>query len=74
LPSIGERWLGACFGHQAMPAEIIRFSDYERKSRNADAVERDPADTAIIIVLPVIRIERYDFDEFPRCCSYVAPT
>ena len=41
-------------------AEVIRFSDYERKSRDADAVSpRDPADSAIIIVLPVIRLERY---------------
>ena len=37
---------------------IIRISDYDRRSRNPDAVSpRDPAD-ADVIVLPVVRIER----------------
>lgn len=38
--------------------KILRFSDYERRSRNPDAVPlRDPAD-ADVIMLPVVRIER----------------
>jgi hypothetical protein len=43
-----------------MPGKVIRFADFERKSRNADAQagQRDPADTAVIIILPIIRIER----------------
>jgi hypothetical protein len=42
-----------------MTAKIIRYRDPERKSRHADSVDRDPGDSAIIIVLPIIRIERY---------------
>lgn len=42
-----------------MTARIVRYPDPERRSRNADAVHRDPGDSAIIIVLPIIRIERY---------------
>jgi hypothetical protein len=35
---------------------VIRFADYERRSREPDAVSpRDPADSAIVIILPVIR-------------------
>jgi hypothetical protein len=33
---------------------VIRFSDIERRSRNADAVPRDPADTAVIVILPQV--------------------
>jgi hypothetical protein len=45
-----------------MAAEVIRFADYEQRSREPDAAHpRNPADAAVIIVLPVIRIERYDF-------------
>ncbi|MGD0421527.1 MAG: hypothetical protein ABSA68_18420 [Xanthobacteraceae bacterium] len=37
-------------------SNVIRLADYERKSRNPDAVPlRNPADSAIIVVLPVIR-------------------
>jgi hypothetical protein len=43
-----------------MPATIIRFADYEQRSKNPDAVHRDPSDSALIILLPVIRIERYE--------------
>ena len=40
---------------------VIRFPDPEHRSRQADAAfPRDPGDSAIIIVLPVIRIERYE--------------
>jgi len=42
-----------------MSVKIVRYPDPERKSRNADSVDRDLADSAIIIVLPIIRIERY---------------
>jgi hypothetical protein len=36
--------------------QVIRFADYEQKSRNPDAVSpRNPADSAIVIILPVIR-------------------
>lgn len=42
-----------------MGENIIRLSDYEKRSRNPDAVSpRNPAD-AEIIILPVIRIERH---------------
>jgi hypothetical protein len=38
--------------------DIIRISDYERRSASPDAVSpRDPAD-ADVIILPVVRIER----------------
>lgn len=37
-----------------MPGKVIRLCDYERRSRNPDAVSpRDPADAAQIIILPV---------------------
>jgi hypothetical protein len=42
-----------------MTAKIVRYPDPDRKSRHADSVDRDLADSAIIIVLPIIRIERY---------------
>ena len=46
--------------------KIIRFADYEQRSKNPDAVSpRDPADSAIVIVLPVIRVER-TFEERHR--------
>lgn len=36
-------------------AKIIRFADYEQKSRNPDAVSpRDPSDSALIIILPQV--------------------
>jgi hypothetical protein len=35
---------------------VVRLADYERKSRDCDAISpRDPADSALIIILPVIR-------------------
>lgn len=38
---------------------VIRFRDYERTRHDADgAAPRDPADSAVIIILPVVRIER----------------
>jgi hypothetical protein len=44
-----------------MPKEnVVRFSDFEQKSRNADSVSpRDPSDSAIIILLPLVRVERH---------------
>jgi hypothetical protein len=42
-----------------MSANIIWFQDYERKSRNPDAVNRDLCN-ADVIILPVVRIERAD--------------
>jgi hypothetical protein len=37
-------------------AQIIRFADYEQRSKNPDAVSpRNPVDSAIVIILPVIR-------------------
>jgi hypothetical protein len=45
-----------------MNENVIRFDDYERKSRNPDAVSpRNPADSAVIIILPMIR----QFNEIP---------
>jgi hypothetical protein len=41
-----------------MSAKVIRFSDHNRKSREPDAVDRDPAEHNVII-LPVVRVERY---------------
>jgi len=42
-----------------MSDNIIRLADYERKSRNPDVIPlRNPADSAIVVVLPVIRVER----------------
>jgi hypothetical protein len=46
-----------------MSNKILRISDYDRKSRNPDAVSpRDPCD-ATIIILPVVCPERYEEDE-----------
>ena len=37
-------------------AEIIRFADYEQRSKTPDAISpRNPADSAIVIILPVVR-------------------
>ena len=42
-------------GEPLMTDNVVRFPDVERKSRNADAVSpRDPADSAIIIILPQV--------------------
>jgi hypothetical protein len=42
-----------------MTENVVRFADYEKRSKQPDAAQpRDPADAAIIIVLPAIRIER----------------
>lgn len=39
-----------------MSENVVRFADYEQKSRNADAVSpRNPVDSAVVIILPVIR-------------------
>ena len=43
-----------------MMGKVIRLPDIERKSRHADAIDRDPAESALIIILPVIRIERFN--------------
>jgi hypothetical protein len=38
-----------------MSENVIRFPDVDRKSRNPDAVSpRDPADSAVIIILPQV--------------------
>jgi hypothetical protein len=44
-----------------MTARILFIRDYEHRSRNPDAVHRDPAEPCVIVVLPVIRIERFDY-------------
>lgn len=41
-----------------MTGKVIRIRDYERKSREPDAVDRDPAEPCTIYILPVVRIER----------------
>ena len=38
-----------------MTENVIRFPDVDRRSRNPDAVDRDPTQAAVVIVLPVIR-------------------
>lgn len=44
-----------------MPGTVIRFCDYQKRFTSTDACEpRDPADTAVIIVLPVVRSEPLD--------------
>ena len=42
-----------------MTAEIVCFPDPHRHTRHADAVHRDHADSAVIIILPIVRIESY---------------
>jgi hypothetical protein len=38
-----------------MTENVIRFADYEQKSRNPDAVSpRDPSDSALIVILPQV--------------------
>jgi hypothetical protein len=50
-----------------MSGIVIRFPDPERRSRDADAVEvRDPSESAIIIILPIIRVERFDLGFTPE--------
>ena len=40
--------------------KVVRFADYEQRSRQPDAAHpRDPAEPCIIIILPVIRVERF---------------
>lgn len=44
-----------------MAGEVVRLCDYEKRSREPDAEAlRDPADTAVIIVMPIIRVERFE--------------
>lgn len=41
-------------------ADIHRIVDYERRSREPDAQgPREPGEEAVVIVLPVIRVERF---------------
>lgn len=43
----------------AMTEKVVRFSDYERRSREPDAAQpRNPTE-ADVIILPAVRIERY---------------
>lgn len=42
-----------------MSAQVVRLKDYERRSREPDAIDRDPTESAVIIIIPLIRIERY---------------
>ena len=50
-----------------MTAQVIRFRDYERH-RDPDAVDRDPSESAVVIILPVVRVDHYDqfLDFTPR--------
>lgn len=44
-----------------MPGKVLRFCDYQKRFTSADACEpRDPADTAVIIILPLIRVQPLD--------------
>jgi hypothetical protein len=48
-----------------MSENVVRFADYERRSLNPDACEpRNPSDAAVIIILPIIRVEHMP-DEQP---------
>lgn len=48
-----------------MSGIVIRFADYERRSQDADAVgPRDPCESAVIIILPVVRIEKFVDDGY----------
>ena len=50
-----------------MTGRVIRFPDPERRSRDADALgPRDPYDSAVIIILPTVRIERFEPDDLRR--------
>lgn len=44
-----------------MSAQVVRFRDYERRYERR--VDRNPAEPVVIIVLPVVRIERAAHDE-----------
>jgi len=50
-----------------MKCIVIRFPDPERRSRRPDAVDRDPSESAVVIILPIVRIEHYDqfMDDVP---------
>ena len=42
-----------------MTEKVVRIMDYERRSKEPDAcAPRDPGDAAVIVVLPVVRVER----------------
>ena len=57
-------------------ARIVRFSDYEQRSREPDAV-RDPTEPCIIVIMPVVRVERHEEslhpDELLWPADYVFP-
>lgn len=40
--------------------KVIRFPDPERRSRNPDAVERPYDEPCVIIILPIIKVERFE--------------
>jgi hypothetical protein len=53
--------------------KVVRFSDYEKRSRDPHAVSpRNPSDTAVIVVLPVVRTERY-VDRMEAYDAAIAP-
>jgi hypothetical protein len=58
-----------------MSDNVVRIADYERRSREPDAVSpRDPVDAAVI-VLPVVRVDRAAemTDVYTRTCNEAFP-
>ena len=49
-----------------MTGKVIRFPDPDRRSREPDAILRNPSESALIIILPIVRIERLDKAPPPR--------
>ncbi len=39
-------------------AQVFRFRDYDQRSQEPDAVDRDPSKSAMIIIMPMVRVER----------------
>lgn len=48
-----------------MTEKVVRFADHERRSREPDAGPLRDRSSAVIIILPVVRIERHE-DASPR--------
>ena len=44
---------------KTMPGQVLRFADYDKHSREPDSEgPRDPCESAVVIILPVVRVER----------------
>jgi hypothetical protein len=47
-------------------SKVVHFPDVDRRSRHPDAVHRDLSESAVVIILPIVRVERYEEEKRPR--------